>query len=123
MPGSQDQLDQFGGTKLAKAEAAGYFYVTQIDGRWWFVTPDGNGFISMGVNHFDLAALKYPDNVHILRDRYGFSDEEYIRKGIVAPLREWGFNTIGWTEDQVSGIPSLQDGTDALHIQLRLCRD
>ena len=104
MPGSQDQLDQFGGTKLVNAEATGYFYVTQSDTRWWFITPDGHGFISMGVNHFDLAALKYADNVHIFRERYGFSDEEYIRKGIVAPLREWGFNTIGWTEDQVSGI-------------------
>ncbi len=110
-------LDRFGGNRQIKAEATGYFHVAQIGGRWWLVTPEGHGFISMGVNHFDLSALKYSDNVHIFRERYDSSDEEYIRKGIAAPLREWGFNTIGWTEEQVIGT-----WMDPKH-PMRLCRE
>jgi len=57
----------------------------------------------VGINHLDLAALKYPDNVHIFRQRYGGQDERYIREGIAAPLRAWGFNTIGWSQEAVGG--------------------
>ena len=98
-----EQRDRYGGRPETATKATGFFRVDALGGRWWFVTPDGHAFISIGVNHFDLSALKYSDNVHIFRDRYGSSDEQYIKKGIVEPLREWGFNTIGWTEDQVSG--------------------
>ena len=41
---------QRGGYKNTKAEATGFFRVEQIDGRWWFVDPDGHLFLSMGVN-------------------------------------------------------------------------
>jgi len=98
-----EQRDRYGGRPEIATKATGFFRVDALGGRWWFVTPDGHGFVSVGVNHFDLSALKHSDNVHIFRDRYGSSDEQYIKKGIVEPLREWGFNTIGWTEDQVSG--------------------
>ncbi len=96
-------LDKYDGFANAGIEGIGFYQVHEIDGRWWLITPEGNKFYSMGVNHFDLAVLKYPDNVHIFREKYGASDERYIKEGIAKPLREWGFNTIGWTEDQVSG--------------------
>ncbi len=41
---------QYGGYKNTKAQATGFFRVEQIDGRWWFVDPDGHLFLSMGVN-------------------------------------------------------------------------
>ena len=96
-------LDQYGGWRGARGEETGVFRVEEIGGRWWFVTPEGNGFLSMGMNHFDLNVLKYPDNVHIWRERYGGSEERYIQEGIARPLREWGFNTIGWTGETVAG--------------------
>jgi hypothetical protein len=60
-------LDEYGGWKGVQAEATGFFRVQEIAGRWWLITPEGNGFISMGMNHLDLNVLKYPDNVHIWR--------------------------------------------------------
>jgi len=74
------------------------------DGRCWFVTPKGHGFLSLGVNHMDLAALKYPDNIHIYRERYGGDNDRFIREGIAEPLRQWGFNTISWTQELVGGV-------------------
>jgi hypothetical protein len=96
--------DSFGGTTAVRSEASGHFRVEKTDGRWWFVTPDGNAFLSLGVNHMDLAALKYPDNGYIFRQRYGGDTDRFIREGIAEPLRQWGFNTVSWTQELVGGV-------------------
>jgi hypothetical protein len=41
---------RYGGYKNTQAKATGFFRVEQIDGRWWFVDPDGHLFLSTGVN-------------------------------------------------------------------------
>jgi len=41
---------KYGGFAATKARATGLFRVEQIDGKWWFVDPDGHLFLSMGVN-------------------------------------------------------------------------
>jgi hypothetical protein len=40
----------YGGYMDKKAKATGFFRVEQIDGKWWFVDPDGHLFFSTGVN-------------------------------------------------------------------------
>jgi hypothetical protein len=42
--------DRFGGFTAAKTKATGFFRTEQIDGRWWFVTPEGHLFYSAGLN-------------------------------------------------------------------------
>lgn len=44
------QLDYgtYGGYASTSAEATGFFRVEQIDGRWWFVDPEGHLFLSIG---------------------------------------------------------------------------
>ena len=42
--------DVYGGFASTKAKATGFFRVEQIDGRWWFVDPNGHLFYSAGVN-------------------------------------------------------------------------
>ncbi len=96
------ELDRFGGYKPIRSEATGFFRVEKIGSRWWFITPDGHAFISMGVNHMTSTALKYPDNVHIWKEKYGASQERWIREGVVKDLHSWGFNTIGWTQEIAS---------------------
>ena len=48
--------DAYGGFAGTKAKATGFFRVEQIDGRWWFVDPDGHLFYSTGVNGVGLGA-------------------------------------------------------------------
>ncbi|MHC4143808.1 MAG: hypothetical protein ACYSUD_03415 [Planctomycetota bacterium] len=96
--------DLYGATRSIRGGATGFFRVEKIEGRWWFISPEGHGFISMGMNHLDLAALKHSDNIHIFRQRYDGDTEAFIRKGIAEPLREWGFNTIGWSQECVGGV-------------------
>ncbi len=38
----------YGGFKNTKARATGFFRVEKMDGKWWFVDPDGHLFLSMG---------------------------------------------------------------------------
>ena len=95
--------DRYGGTRTIRADGTGFFRAEEIGGRWWLVTPEGHGFISVGMNHIDLAALKHADNIYIFRERYGSSTDRFIEEGVGQPLREWGFNTIGWTQESVGG--------------------
>ena len=41
---------QFGGYATQKRKATGFFRVEKVDGRWWFVDPEGALFWSSGVN-------------------------------------------------------------------------
>ena len=49
-PGSE--LDPYGGCIEIAGERTGFFHAQEIDGRWWLVTPDGHGFLSLGINHY-----------------------------------------------------------------------
>ncbi len=88
------QLDQFnhcqyGGYMNTKAKATGFFRVEQIDGKWWFVDPDGHLFLSMGSNCVGRR-----------RDRRGLiNDSNEIPDLLPRRLKAWGFNTIGnWSD-------------------------
>ncbi len=39
----------YSGYRSTKAEATGFFRVQQVDGKWWFVDPDGHLYLSMAV--------------------------------------------------------------------------
>lgn len=95
-------LDSFGGTPKRSFRPTGYFRVERTPDRWWLVDPDGYGFISIGLNHADESNLKYPHNWDIWKRKYG-SRESWIRNGVVRDLKDWGFNTIGWTQEYISG--------------------
>jgi hypothetical protein len=41
---------RYGGYESTQAKATGFFRVEQIDGRWWFVDPEGHLFLSTGIN-------------------------------------------------------------------------
>ena len=48
--------DKYGGWKQKHFKSTGYFR-TQYDGRrWWFVDPDGNAFLSVGVDGMGASA-------------------------------------------------------------------
>jgi len=41
---------RYGGYKNTHAKATGFFRVEQVDGKWWFIDPEGHLFLSMGLN-------------------------------------------------------------------------
>ncbi|WP_327420118.1 hypothetical protein OG763_02665 [Streptomyces sp. NBC_01230] len=54
------RYDRYGGLKeLGRHKATGYFRLEQIDGRWWFVTPDGHLFVLKAVDAFSPQEWGY----------------------------------------------------------------
>ena len=46
---------KYGGFAGTTAKATGFFRVERIEGKWWFVDPDGHLFLSMGVNGIGMV--------------------------------------------------------------------
>ena len=95
-------LNSYGGSTELTFPSTGYFRVEKAADRWWLVDPDGGAFITVGLNHADESNLKYPHNAEVWKKKYG-SREKWIRDGVVKDLKDWGFNTIGWTQEYISG--------------------
>jgi hypothetical protein len=92
------ERDIYGGWKNLKFESTGFFHVTMQDGVWWLVSPQGNAFISKGVNHVSFQAdyapkLKYSPYQRAAQKKYG--SENAWAEAVVDRLRKWGFNTLG----------------------------
>lgn len=81
------------------AGATGFFRVLEKDSRWWLLTPQGEPFFSIGINHIDPASLRYPENIHIWKQKYDGSTIKWLKKSVRTNLNKWGFNTVGWEQE------------------------
>jgi hypothetical protein len=97
-------LDRFGGALDSASFATGHFRVEEIDGRHWFITPEGHGFFSAGLNHINVRAdysppidrRPYYENILAL-----YGTEEGWAEVTEERLRSWGFNTVGaWSSTE-----------------------
>ena len=87
------ELDQYGGNAALKGEATGWFHVEEIGGRWFFVTPEGNAFFSLGVTHTGETIRQ--DELGVFQSRFE-SSEEKMGDFFLERLRAWGFNGAGY---------------------------
>ena len=87
---------------LRAASDETFFTLAQRKGRWWFVTPEGKPFFSIALNHIDPAPLRYPANGDLWARKYGNSMERWLKESVMPDLREWGFNSVGWTQEVVT---------------------
>lgn len=80
------ELDEYGGWTGIQGEKTGFFHLEEIDGRNWFITPQGNVFFPVALSHLlsgesDVAC----ENI------YGGDREAWVR-GSLANARAMGFN-------------------------------
>jgi hypothetical protein len=92
--------------KTTQPQPEGFFTLDKRDGRWWLITPEGQPFFSIGLNHIDPASLRFPENVHIWRDKYGNSMKRWLTESVAPNLKAWGFNSVGWTQEVVTRGPT-----------------
>lgn len=71
------ELDRYGGYTGIQGEKNGHWHLEVIHGRQWFITPEGNAFYVLGINH--VTGLDDSEQEHALRN-----------------LSQWGFNTAGY---------------------------
>ena len=95
-----EDLDQYGGWTGRLFESTGFFRLEK-DERWWLVTPDGNAFLSFGVNHLHPDWWRQGYNRDAWNERLGVVRRD--RNGFRTALRAWflqtcgdyGFNSVG----------------------------
>ena len=123
---------QYGGYLDARIdEGTGFFRTAKIDGRWWFVDPEGYLFLSHGVNCVgpggggSIARLEHRQNLYKqlpperpqsqsgryrspsfgtwnLNRRYGDEYREKSIDNIITRMDRWGLNTIAnWSNSSV----------------------
>lgn len=85
--------------ETTQTEPEGFFTLGQHKNHWWLITPDGDPFFSVGLNHIDPASLRYPENIHIWKEKYGGSTIRWIKESVAPNLKSWGFNTVGWVQE------------------------
>ncbi len=79
-----------------------FFRVLKRDnGSWSFLDPNGEPFFSIALNHVDDSDLRYPHNVEVFERKYG-TRERWCQQ-VVADLTDLRFNTLGWTQQYISG--------------------
>jgi hypothetical protein len=92
---NEGEYDEYAGWRKIRGTKTGFFHTQRIGGRWWFVTPQGHGFFSMGVNTVHYAAE---------RDRVPapLADPAKWAEFVSTELRGWGFNTVGaWSAKEL----------------------
>jgi hypothetical protein len=97
-----NQFDRFGGFTGIRREASGFFRVEQVDGRWMFITPEGHGYIALGVNHIDVFLENQAD---AMLQRLG-GDRQKLEESLTRSVQDMGFNAGG-----AYGIKQQQFGT------------
>lgn len=119
------QVSEYGGYLDTKAKATGFFRVEKIDGKWWFIDPEGHYFFSLGSTGISpggsFSRIEGREYIYVLpvddseqsgrtggrgsysarNLRYRFG-EDYYQKWIdftVRRMEDWGFNTVAnWSD-------------------------
>jgi hypothetical protein len=134
----------FGGYLNAKIKGTGFFRTGKIDGRWWFVDPEGYLFLSVGAdcvspggggNVINLdkrrnlykelpppAVSSNPNRPNYLSfgawnlfRRYGEKYPDKSKEMVIKRMDKWGLNTIAnWSSPEVTKL-----NKKAFMVQLR----
>lgn len=108
---NRSNYDQYGGWTGKKLTRTGFFHVEHDGKRWWFVTPEGNAFLSFGINHYHAGWWSQDYNREHWNKVFGakqVGDQNWgkgFRKVAKADMQRLGINTLGWHTD----APTLTD--------------
>ena len=95
-----NDYDKYGGWKAKTFEPTGFFRVEK-DERWWIVTPEGNAFLSWGINHLYPDLWKQEYNQGAWKKKLGLDElkgpkfNTALRKWFMEVCDRFGFNTVG----------------------------
>ena len=99
----------FAGNEFCNTETHSFVSLGKKSSVWWFKSPEGEQFLSIGVNHIEPVYWQSPNNREFAIKTYGpdlFSPEGAINEGspaagkwarrVATNFRSWGFNTFGF---------------------------
>ncbi len=80
------ELDKYGGWTGVQGEKTGFFHLEKIDGRDWFITPEGNVFYPVALSHPYTGETAF-----ICCEQFGGDYEAYVEDSF-EKLLDLGFN-------------------------------
>jgi hypothetical protein len=85
------EADQFGGWLPVRGEKTGWFHLERINDRHLLVTPEGHGFLCLGINHVNTLAID-----GTLFEQADAGNWDRARQAVLGQMRQWGFNALGY---------------------------
>ena len=99
-----------GGRGFCGTPSAGFVSLEKdAEGVWWFKSPEGKQFLSIGANHVEPVYWQSPSNSAFVLETYGtnlFSSDGVFQDGspaadkwaqhVATNFSDWGFNTFGF---------------------------
>ena len=98
--GRAQQNDRYGAWSGKRFEASGFFRLEK-SGRWWLVSPEGNAYLSLGLNHATTDFLVQPYNRKHWLESFGAASAsdplfvEGFRRRVAEDMKAYGFNALG----------------------------
>ncbi|MEL7121500.1 MAG: hypothetical protein AAFO07_18780 [Bacteroidota bacterium] len=93
-PGRKE-FDIYGGYKCIKGTPTGRFHLEFINDRHFLITPEGHGFISIGVTH--TAAIKRTKHQKIdYLNEICDGDWDVANQKLSKQFQTWGYNSLGY---------------------------
>ena len=98
---TMDNRDSYGGWMGKPFEATGFFRAQNDGKRWWLVTPEGNAFLSLGINHYHSGWWAQDYNRDYWIKAFGaekVNDAKWVEgwhRQLASDLKRLGLNTIG----------------------------
>lgn len=97
-------FDPYGGwNTLPIQPPTGFFEVANRDGRWWLVSPAGNAFFALGLNHLDWSEVEDRG----LAWQYE-NDPELWSRSVMEDMRQAGLNTVGHASGNIARFIFLE---------------
>lgn len=89
----QIKLDSYGGWIDVKATKTGWFHIEEINGRFLLITPEGHGFIALGVNHLSEIRKNGPKEPNLFMTLYN-NDWNKFAEDLGNQYEDWEYNTV-----------------------------
>lgn len=86
-------LDPYGGWIDIRGEATGTFHIELFNGRYLLVTPDGHGFVALGVNHLGAIKANGTNESNLFHTHYK-NNWRTFAEDVLRKYEDWGFNTV-----------------------------
>ncbi len=81
-----DEFDKYGGWTAIQGEKTGFFHLEEIDGRQWFINPEGNVFFPVALSHPFTG-----ESAYVCKEQYDGNYQNYAEDAF-EKLLNLGFN-------------------------------
>jgi hypothetical protein len=118
---SKNEVSPYGGYKGSKQKATGFFRTEKINGKWWFIDPEGYLFLSVGADCIHAGTItKSKDREFVfeqlketgdyanfyqwnISQRYSAGHESKWVNTAIQRMYAWGINTVAnWSSTELT---------------------